>query len=376
MPAQANKAVSAPAPPPSSPPLPSNAQPPSPPLPGQAGKSSFSVPSHPPSSSLPSEFPPDTASPAALPFDPKSSSWKTRKHSHTLLTAHLLASNLSAVPIPDHPSPYDLLHNLPSLLSDTNPATLESAVSLAILALSHSPGSPPLPTEKLSISLTTHALASSKASTLAKTATLLSSICKISLSNFSTLLSTLLSSAASSKRPKLTQTLLSSALSLSTEFHPSYLPLPPLLSSLPSLLAHSDGRVRETALSLLSSAVRCFTAKPFAKVIECLKPNQANLLEAELASKPAASSAKTQASWNSAPADVSSQLAAAESASSAAAADEHAARAPTDLLKALASSPADFKDKVEAKKWSERVEALKFLVEAAGPEPYKLPKAE
>ena len=93
-------------------------------------------------------------------------------------------------------------------------------------------------------------------------------------------------------------------------------------------------------------------------------------------SKPNPSAPKMSTPWNSTPLDTSAALAEVAASQSSATAATLNAREPTDLLKALAASPADFKAKVGAAKWSDRVEALKFFIESAGPEPFKIAKGE
>ena len=158
------------------------------------------------------------------------------------------------------------------------------------------------------------------------------------------------------------------------------MPLPILLDVAPKIVSHADGRIRDLGISLLAEICRVYETKDLlADVIATLKPTQANQLDAMLESKPQASQPKISDCWVtsssnlSTPPTASSVMEELEQQRLTKAKEDFKSREPVDLIRALASS-AEYKSKMKAAKWSEKVGALNILISCAGPKPYKLTK--
>ena len=176
----------------------------------------------------------------------------------------------------------------------------------------------------------------------------------------------LLSDGLQSRKPKVVAKCLSLALDCSRSFGAFCLPLDIVCSSIPKALSHSNLSVREAAINILAEICRLFSSKePIRSVIDTMKASQLTQLEKLLSEQSVSSTPLLSFRNKDISASFSPQTFLAEME-----AEQFASREAINLFKNLSSS--DYKVKMKLPKWSEKVSAMKIVLECGGSKPYKL----
>ena len=239
-------------------------------------------------------------------FDPTSSNWKVRKSSYEVINSHLSAHPdappfaTSSLKIEGCATPLDLDSCLPSYLQDSNAATLDSAVSLAlsyarVSSAVHSSSAGCVP--GLCSSLVSHAFASSRPSTAKTSRLLAAALCTNcpTPSNLCTLSTTLLS--LPTKNPKVHASCVDTLLHLSSLYGAHLLPLSAVSSRAPAILGHPDGRVRSSCVELLAAVETACGPSVLAAVVSGMKDQQERQFRATVESRPRPGRAKEDVPW-------------------------------------------------------------------------------
>jgi len=176
----------------------------------------------------------------------------------------------------------------------------------------------------------------------------------------------LLSDGLQSRKPKVVAKCLSLALDCSRSFGAFCLPLDIVCSSVPKALSHSNSSVREAAINILAEICRLFGSKePVRSVIDTMKASQLTQLEKLLSAQSVSSTPSLSFRNKDISDSFSPQTFLAEME-----AKRFASREAINLFKNLSSS--DYKVKMKLPKWSEKVSAMKIVLECGGSKPYKL----
>jgi len=189
------------------------------------------------------------------------------------------------------------------------------------------------------------------------------------VSSLHTLVNIFLEHGLSAKKPKV---VLSSTLILAeamTQFGVGNFPLASLTESLPKFIAHSNVKVREAGMQITAELCRVLPNRsPIQGVLDGLKKAQSAQLEKMIETQPGPTPIGTGLKCMKTGGEASNgatQLDMKELEQ-----QQYAARPAVDLLEAI--SKTDYSQRLQQKKWSEKVAAMKTIMECAGKEPYKL----
>jgi cytoskeleton-associated protein 5 len=184
----------------------------------------------------------------------------------------------------------------------------------------------------------------------------------------------LLVDGLASKKPKVVQAAVTLILDAALEFGAATLPLASITKASSKLMSHSNAKVRETGMKVLAEICRALGSKtPIQSTIDEMKPTQIKELDSLLENQPEASKPRTmfrtyQSGLSAEP--PRDALAALQSGTAELEAQRYAARPTINLMSEVAKT--EYVAKLGLSKWSEKVAALKIVLECAGEKPYKL----
>ena len=175
----------------------------------------------------------------------------------------------------------------------------------------------------------------------------------------------MLSIGLSARKPKVLTGCSSMILDAAQAFGASKLPLGEISMSAPKMLSHSNATVRDVGINIIAEICRASSSKnPMQSVIENMKSSQLTQLENLLESQPTPSiptlilRSKIGSSTPTSPEDV---LAALEASANAEYVKRFDSRQAVNIFSEL--SKTEYKVKMRLSKWSDKVAAIKILIE-------------
>ena len=183
----------------------------------------------------------------------------------------------------------------------------------------------------------------------------------------------LLSEGLVARKPKVLNSCSSIILEAAQCFGASRLPLGSVANSASKMLAHSNATVRDAGINIIAEICRATGSKqPMQTVIDAMKSSQLSQLDHLLESQPNPTTSTLRLRSevglpSSSPEDV---LAALEASTKAQEAERFASREAVNIFSLLPKT--DYKIKMKLPKWSEKVAAIKLLIECGGEKPFKL----
>jgi cytoskeleton-associated protein 5 len=185
-----------------------------------------------------------------------------------------------------------------------------------------------------------------------------------------------LEQGCSSRKPKIVQASCTIVLKAAYAFGAAYLPLAAITQILPSLLTHANKKVRDTTMEIVAELCRTLGSKdPLEDLISKMKKQQEADLDALLQKQPEPTPVQvglrsSRHSDGKATQSAEDALAALQVGAAEMEAENFAKRPAVNLLVEMGKT--EYADKLKVAKWSEKVAALKIILESGGEKPYKL----
>ena len=325
------------------------------------------APQAPPPSTVPVEL---TVTKDDLPDAWKDKNWKVRLQAYEMLNAEIL-SMADSGPVEASKVMESLDESIPSMLADTNAGALDKAIELATSYAEHCPSAGTQEqSSSIALSLVQKNALSSRPSTLQAATELALKLVEVacSVESAQEVVSLILTKGGTSKKPKIVLASVSIVVDAVSRFGAICLPIDSIVTILPKLLGNTNVKVREKALALLSEICRSMGKTVVQSLLDDMKKAQLLELESMLESNPEPSEPSSQLRCLKGSGVGAQEMMEANMKDLAKRKFEE--REPVDLLAILPRT--DFQTRIHLSKWSEKVEALKLVLETAGETPYKL----
>jgi len=308
--------------------------------------------------------------------------WKVRKESYIVLKDLILeaakGSPLGSINADKIIPGLDSL--IPTLLTEKNAAALEFAINAGTEYANACKGgsSEGQATAIVSALLKGNGFSSPRQSSIKAVTSLVLKIMEVGSdqSSLTSVATFLVSKGLVSKKPKVVQLSASLILEATHSFGAVLLPLAVISSTLPKVLTHSNKKIRDTGIEIVTEFCRAFGSKdPLEQVISKMQKAQVKDLDTFLAKRAdpiavkiglrcqSGSGKKTELSA----ADV---FAALQVGSEELEAERYAKRPIVNLIDEITKT--EYASKLKLAKWSEKVGAMDIVLKCGGERPYKL----
>jgi cytoskeleton-associated protein 5 len=308
--------------------------------------------------------------------------WKTRVEAFELLATRLEEITQGAEPTGniDANSVVDGLDDLiPTLVQDVNAGALDKALLFALLYADHCQAAGTADqASRITLALVKKNAFSSRPGTLKLASALTIKLMEVGsdgASSVHSVVEALLSEGLASKKPKVVLAASLLLLEAAHEFGASHLPLASIISSAPKMLVHSNANVRDCGVKIVAEICRTLGSKaPLQNVVDGMKKAQLSELDTMLSNHPGPSppgrALRSQGKVSDSTTYPADTLAALETGTKELEAERFAARPAVNLPEVISKS--EYASKINLLKWSEKVAALKIVLECGGETPYKL----
>ena len=309
-----------------------------------------------------------------------SKNWKLRKASYDVIEELLNKKTKGRDPANDmreseiHECISDSL--IPCMAKDSNASALDSALRFVFGYIDYcSKGCDPSLISSLVTSIVTGpALSATRPSTSKIVDAVLMKIMQVSRNEPSSIhivVEHLLDHGITSKKPKVVLKSTGLILDAAKSFGAATLPLANVTSNADKMLSHTNGDVRDNGINILAEICRVVGSKdPLADIVESMKTAQVSELDALLSSQPNAMSPLIGLRYAETLSSSTNALESLQAGADQNAAAKFDAREPVNIFNALRET--EYKSKMKAVKWSEKVGALDILLRCGGEQPYKL----
>ena len=312
-----------------------------------------------------------------------SKNWKLRSQSYELLKQLLeekLAANKKSRGKIQANSIYNDMDNMvASMVEDTNVGALDKALDFAILYADACIGAAEATRAASIVSSLTKKNGLSSRPTTTKLAfdlvMMLVEVGRDSNASSHAVVEVLINEGLKSKKPKVVLNSATLIYEIGTQFGVTVLPLHLVEGAILTMLGNANAKVREVGLSILAELCRALSKESFGKITEQMKSAQVTELDS-LLSKQADPTQRIRrlrcSSGESSSVDATgSSTASAPTISKAELeAQRYASRPAVDLIAILPKT--EYPERIQLAKWSEKVAALKAILDAGGEKPYKL----
>ena len=314
-----------------------------------------------------------------------SKDWKLRKAAYVFLCDVLLkrSNDVEEGAIPSKSILESFDDVVVSIVKDSNASALDAGLELVNLyAIYCSEATSAVNAANITASLLNgSALSSSRPSTTKMAKALILKLMEVGSNvpaSVHAVVNILLEKGLIARKPKVVITCSALILDTSKCFGAAYLPLSSVSSNMLKMLSHANAAVRDTGINILAEICRATGSKNHLKgVIDKLKTAQVSqldkLLEMQSAPLPPTVGFRCQNSQVQNDGDIVSPENVIKALEASKKEDEEkrfAARPEVDIFSVLYNT--EYAKKIQGKKWSEKVDALKILIECGGERPFKL----
>ena len=309
-----------------------------------------------------------------------SKNWKLRKASYDVIEEVLDKKTKGRVPVNDMPGSeiHECISDslIPRMAKDSNASALDSALRFVFGYIDYcSKGCDPSLVSSLVTSIVTGpALSATRPSTSKIVDAVLMKVMQVSRNEPSSIhivVEHLLDHGITSKKPKVVLKSTGMILDAAKSFGAATLPLAKVTASAEKMLSNTNGDVRDNGINILAEICRVVGSKdPLAEIVQSMKTAQVSELDALLSSQPNAISPLIGLRYAETLSSSTNALELLQAGANENAAAKFAAREPVNIFNDLRET--EYKSRMKAVKWSEKVGALDILLHCGGEQPYKL----